>query len=195
MKIHAPALALGLSLLGNVALMPAFADTAAAPAPVSSDAAAKETSPELKVELKMDAKADAILHKVSDFYAGLKSFATTMEREGKNGKESHKATYKVSVEKPNKISIEISGGAKRFDGGQAKMNGEKLFLYNPVFGYVSSPATSNYEDLIRDHEFQFATAFALHGQNLLEALLTENPYDFMQNHYGIKGAELVGEEK
>jgi len=103
--------------------------------------------------------------------------------------------YKIEAEKPARISVRVSGGSTAFDGAQAKMDGEKLFLYTPLNGYVSSKATANLEDLVRDHEFQFAMAHAFHGQNMIEALLTDNPYKFLLDHYGINGGSIVGQEK
>jgi thiol-disulfide isomerase/thioredoxin len=186
MKIHAPALALGLALLCNARPPAVMAADSQAPA---GGAAAEATS--------IAPGADALLHKVSDFYAGLKTFRTTLVREPQKGSTGAipELRYKIEAEKPAKLSIQISGGNERFDGGQAKMDGEKLYLYNPIHGYISSKATGNYDELVRDREFQYATAFALHGQNFLEALLTENPYQFLLQHYGIHSGSLVGQEK
>ncbi len=179
MKIYVPALALGLSLLCNT-LAPALTICGSA---IAANAQAAETT-------AVDPKADAILHKVSDFYAGLKVFHTTLVREG----DGHSMKYKVEAEKPTKLSIVISGSSEGFHGGMAKMDGEKLHLYNPAVGYVSSKAPANFEDLMRDKEFQFAMAHALHGQNFLEALITENPYQFIVREYGLTSGKLAGEE-
>jgi len=205
MKIYAPALALGLSLLCNICPpQPASADNMVAAASTTSTTTTETTGTapadakaDVKGDAKIDPQVDAILHKVSDFYSGLKTFNTTLvrEREKAEGEALRVMKFKVEAEKPAKISIKINGGVERFDGGEAKMNGEKLYLYNPIIGYVDSKATANYDDLIRDREFQFATGYVLHGQNFLEALLSENPYQFILQHYGVSGGTLIGEEK
>jgi thiol-disulfide isomerase/thioredoxin len=194
MKIYAPALALGLSLLCNISpyslSTTEIAFAADSPAPAETAAAAPATA-----KTAIDPKADAILHKVSDFYSGLKVFHTTLVREDQKGGPGHSVKYKIEAEKPTKLSIEISGSSEGFHGGVAKMNGEKLSLYNPTLGYVTSKAPSNYEDLVRDREFQFCMAHVMHGQNLLDALLTENPYQFLMQHYALDSGSVAGEEK
>jgi thiol-disulfide isomerase/thioredoxin len=186
MKIYAPALALGLSLLCNIC--PLGVTTAGKA--IAADRPAIEAA-------AIDAKADALLHKVSDFYAGLKSFHVTLQREAQksSGGDIPEMKYKIETEKPAKLSIKIHGGTEAFDGGLAKMDGEKLYLYNPLLGYVSSKAPTNFDDLVRDREFQFAMAHSFHGQNLLEALLTDKPYQFLMQHYGINWGSVAGQEK
>ena len=183
MKMHAPALALGLTLLCNLCPQMVWsADDTASSAPVTE-------------AINIDAKADAVLHKVSDFYAGLKTFSATLVRLPVKEEGGQELTYKIEALKPSKLSIHMTGAKSMFDGGLAKMDGEKLSLYNPALGYITSKAPSNYDELVRDHEFQFAMAHGFHGQNLLEALLADKPYQFLMQHYGINGGTVVGDEK
>jgi peroxiredoxin len=153
-----------------------------------------------KSDEKIDEKTTQILKKMSAFYAGLQNFRTVIlynlsVRQG-SAKESRDHTFKIMAQKPNKISISLSGIPQdRFDGSEAKMDGQRRFLYNPRVGYISGKATPTFNDSFKDREFGYATGFNFAGMNLLEILIADNPLDALTRLYGVNGGKFIGTEE
>lgn len=165
----------------------------------TSAASSNEAKIDAKADTKLDVKVDQLLKKMSDFYAGLKSFKTVLQykitvRQGAE-KDERKTAFKVSVQRPNKLSITIDGSDRdRYNGSEVRMDGDNRYLYNPRLGYIKDKATSTFFESFRDREFFYATGFNFGGLNALECLLAENPYQFMQKVYGINNSSVIGKE-
>jgi len=145
----------------------------------------------------IDAKAEQILKKMSDFYGGMKTFKTVMVYTisvQKEKKESRTTNFKILAEKPNKLAIAINGDDKS-NGGVVAMDGKNRYLYTPRAGYIKGDATSNFTGSFKDREFAFTTGFNFGGQSLLEALLADAPYQFIQRTFNITSAKYVGADK
>lgn len=208
LKVSATAFrSLFLSFSILLSYCPAFAEgtsTSNAKETASSGAASSPeskpaTKPEAQIDAKIDAKVDLLLKKMSDFYAGLKSFKTVLQykmsvRQGAE-KDERKTAFKIFVQRPNKLSITIDGSDHdRYNGSEVRMDGDNRYLYNPRAGYIKGKATSTFFESFRDREFFYATGFNFGGLNALECLLAEDPYQFLQKVYGITGGSLIGKE-
>ncbi|HEY9778383.1 MAG TPA: DUF2092 domain-containing protein [Planktothrix sp.] len=170
-----------LMLSGGGYALPAIADEM----PPTAPAAASN---------EIDPRADAIVHKLADFYKGLNSMSATLsadshvEAEGKT--KDMQSLYEVKVAKPNKIDFSLVNGPM---GGAAKSDGEKLYLYSPQLKmYVEQQATGDLGQLFAAPEFAFISG-GFSGLSLLEALVAPDPYGLLMQ--GVTGAKLVGNEK
>lgn len=165
----------------------------------SGAAASSEAKVDEKIDAKLDPKVDQLIKKMSDFYAGLKSFKTVLQykmsvRQGAE-KDERKTAFKIFVQRPNKLAITIDGSDRdRYNGSEVRMDGDNRYLYNPRTGYIKGKATSTFFESFRDREFFFATGFNFGGLNVLECLLAEDPHQFMQKVYGITSGSLIGKE-
>ncbi len=145
----------------------------------------------------IDAKAEQLLKKMSDFYGGLKTFKTVMVYTisvQKQKKESRTTNFKILAEKPNKLAISITGDDKS-SGSEVAMDGKTRYLYTPRAGYIKGEASSNFTGSFKDREFAYTTGFNFGGQSLLESLLADDPYQFIQRTFNITSAKYVGAEK
>ncbi|MBP6747407.1 redoxin domain-containing protein [bacterium] len=208
LKVSATAFrSLFLSFSILLSCCPAFAEGNNAGQTKEAASVSAGASPEAKVDekvaaaidTKIDAKVDQLLKKMSDFYAGLKSFKTVLQyqmsvRQGAE-KDERKTAFKIFVQRPNKLAITIDGSDRdRYNGSEVRMDGDNRYLYNPRAGYIKDKATSTFFESFRDREFFYATGFNFGGLNALECLLAEDPYQFMQKVYGITGGSLIGKE-
>jgi len=204
LKVSATAFrSLFLSFSILLSFCPAFADGDGKDKEAASSAAKAEVKSEAKGDsqgnAKIDPKVDQLLKGMSDYYAGLKSFKTVLKykmsvRQGTE-KDERNTTFKIFVQRPNKLSITMdSNDRDRYNGSEVRMDGDNRYLYNPRLGYIKGKATSKFFDSFRDREFFYATGFNFGGLNALECLLAEDPYQFMQNVYGITGGSLIGKE-
>lgn len=160
---------------------------------IAAGVEAAKSGPELDNESKQ------VLQRMSTFYSGLNNFKTVISYSLKvqqaTAKETREHTFKIFAQRPNKISISLSGSPQdRFDGSEAKMDGKQRYLYNPRMGYILGKATDNFNDSFRDREFGYATGFNFAGLNLLEVLLSDNALDSLSRLYGLKSAKFVAKE-
>jgi outer membrane lipoprotein-sorting protein len=75
-------------------------------------------------------------------------------------KDERKTTFKIFVQRPNKLSITMDGSDRdRYNGSEVRMDGDNRYLYNPRLGYIKDKATSKFFESFRDREFFYATGF------------------------------------
>jgi len=125
--------------------------------------------------VNIDPAADKILHNLSTYYAGLKSFrvdlSTTMHLEAQGMKQQVETRYKITMNRPNKIAvIHLSG----MMGATIVCDGKQLYIYIPMMKkYTVEKAPADFDALFDREEMGMLMGLV----SFTPSLLRKNPYD------------------
>jgi thiol-disulfide isomerase/thioredoxin len=161
---------------------------AAAPAPAQPPAA---NAAEPASKPVIDPKADAIIHKMADYYKTVKSAQvsvdTAMKMEGAGQKQEMNSSTEMSVERDNKLSIQMKQNNQ--PGGTVVSDGKKLYMQMPGANkYAEQDAPKTMDELI---ESPIAALAQYSGVVLV--LFSSDPYAKIME--GVTKATHMGEEE
>jgi peroxiredoxin len=104
-------------------------------------------------DAKIEPKADAVLHKVADFYKNIKSFSTNasfmLHVQSTGMRREMWATYDILVERPNKVVLQLKDGV----GASIICDGKKMFTVIPSINkYTEKDAPGSLEEVFKEPE-------------------------------------------
>jgi hypothetical protein len=129
-----------------------------------------------------------VIKRVSDFYAGLQSFAAESSvsslSQGEGFKNESSTEFSVAFARPNKLAVERGHGAM---APTVISDGSNVFVYvPPLKGYTAEKAPAAFSD---------SASMPFRGEAfpaLLDCLIAPVPYESMMD--GVKSVKYVGKE-
>jgi peroxiredoxin len=140
-----------------------------------------------------DQKSDEILHRVSDYYIGLKKWQTRLIQKLVASSDTKTvellSVVDVGVKKPNSIALNLRAG---MPGGSMYSDGTNAYFYSQILNkYNVKPAPTELEKLFGDISSRYVNGpYAMYS--LLPSLVSKDPYDSIMA--GVKKADYVGIE-
>ena len=141
----------------------------------------------------IDQKSDEVLHQLSNFYLGLKSWKTRLIQKLVASSDTKTvellSVVDVGVKHPNLIAINLRAG---MPGGSMYSNGENSYFYSQILNkYNVKPASTELEKLFGDVSSRYVNGpYAMYS--LLPSLVSKDPYTSIMA--GVKKADYVGAE-
>lgn len=139
-----------------------------------------------------DQKSDEILHQVSDFYVGLKTWKTRLIQKLVASSDTKTvellSVVDVSVKQPNMIALNLRAG---MPGGSMYCDGKDAYFYSQILNKYNVKPATELEKLFSDSSSRYVNGpYAMYS--LLPSLVGKDPYASIMA--GVKKAEYVGAE-
>ena len=150
---------------------------------------------EAQQAVEVDAESERVLRQISDFVAAADRFtfelSSVMLVEAEGMRQEMTTAHSVALERPNKFAIE---GRFGMGVGTAVSDGEKLYIYMPMFGrYVVQDAPASLDDADEMSAAMVLGGAASGAAGVVNALLSEQPYERLLKH--IMSVSYVGAEE
>ncbi len=139
-----------------------------------------------EVTKRIDPKVEEVVRQLSDYYRGLKSLkvdiVVSLSVRAEGITQDSETTYRLAVEKPNKLSMRMGEGAV---GGAIVSDGTKVYTHaSAVNAYTVSDAPANLDPLSEQGALD---------DLFVGCLIEEEPYGSIME--GVKGAKYLGVEE
>ncbi|CAN5200698.1 hypothetical protein BH10CYA1_BH10CYA1_49070 [soil metagenome] len=139
-----------------------------------------------------DLKSDQVLHQVSNFYVGLKSWKTRLIQKLVASSETKTvellSVVDVSVKQPNMIALNLRAG---MPGGSMYCDGKDAYFYSQILNKYNVKPATELEKLFSDSSSRYVNGpYAMYS--LLPSLVGTDPYSSLMA--GVKKVEYVGSE-
>ncbi len=139
-----------------------------------------------------DQKSDEILHQVSNFYVGLKTWKSRLIQKLVASSDTKTvellSVVDVSVKQPNMIALNLRAG---MPGGSMYCDGKDAYFYSQILNKYNVKPATDLEKLFSDSSSRYVNGpYAMYS--LLPSLVGKDPYSSIMA--GVKKAEYAGAE-
>ncbi|MBS1953228.1 MAG: DUF2092 domain-containing protein [Cyanobacteria bacterium SZAS-4] len=139
-----------------------------------------------------DQKSDEVLHRLSDFYVGLKTWKTRLIQKLVASSDTKTvellSVVDVSVKQPNLIALNLRAG---MPGGSMYCDGKDAYFYSQILNKYNVKPATELEKLFSDSSSRYVNGpYAMYS--LLPSLVGKDPYASIMA--GVKKAEYLGAE-
>ncbi len=139
-----------------------------------------------------DQKSDEVLHQVSSFYVGLKTWKSRLIQKLVASSETKTvellSVVDVSVKQPNMIALNLRAG---MPGGSMYCDGKDSYFYSQILNKYNVKPATELEKLFSDSSSRYVNGpYAMYS--LLPSLVGKDPYTSIMA--GVRKAEYVGDE-
>jgi peroxiredoxin len=143
-------------------------------------------------DAKIEPKADAVLHKVADFYKDIKSFSTNasfmLNVQSTGMRREMWASYDIMLQRPNKVAMRLKDGV----GATVISDGQKLFTLIPSINkYTEKDAPATVEEIFKEPEMTLVNR-SLGDLLFLEKLMRPDSYATLTE--GMTEAKYIDQE-
>ncbi|MBI2809258.1 MAG: redoxin family protein [Candidatus Melainabacteria bacterium] len=139
-----------------------------------------------------DQKSDEVLHQVSNFYVGLKTWKTRLIQKLVASSETKTvellSVVDVSVKQPDMIALNLRAG---MPGGSMYCDGKDAYFYSQILNKYNVKPATELEKLFSDSSSRYVNGpYAMYS--LLPSLIGKDPYSSIMA--GVKKVEYAGVE-